>query len=97
MLMIAALPLAAQERKPQDERVRASEPTVVTVRGKTTPVETNHGTKDRSLAGRVGGGFKTAAARTWNGVVRATGWLLDVKDDIPSANEGRDRQKQASR
>jgi hypothetical protein len=86
LMGIAATGLMADE--PQREpRVRAKEPTVVTVRGQQDRVETAEPRARHNPLARVGHGVKTGALKVAGGVVSFTGWLLDVDDDVPSERE----------
>jgi hypothetical protein len=88
-LLVLPMCIAAQEPEPKNGRVRAKEPTVVTVEGRADQVEPARAPQRRSVGRRIGSVFTS----TWNGVVSAAGWLLDSKDDIPSERERRERNK----
>jgi hypothetical protein len=80
-------PRARQETSKKKGQVTAEDPTVMTVKGKITPVE-----KDRNLAENIGHGIRTGVVGAARGVANAVGWLLDPKNEIPS---DRERQQQA--
>jgi hypothetical protein len=81
---------ATQQKTTERERVRANDPTVVTVHGTRPEVEQDQSREHPGLGGRI----KSGAAAAWNGVVGLTGWLLNTKDDIPSERE-RTRRKES--
>lgn len=89
VLLSASLvaPALAQEEKPP--RVRAKEPTVVTVEGTPKKVELDHErSKDKTNP------FVKAVKGIGRGIVNGVGALLNVEDDIPSERE-RARQEQS--
>ena len=79
-------PRARQESKKKG-RVKADEPTVMTVKGKVTPVE------DRNLAYKIGHGIRTGVVGTARAAVNLVGWFFDPKNEVPS---DRERQEQAA-
>ena len=68
-----SLPLCAETSK-SDTRVRATEPTVITVEG-TPPA--------RAKTANVNQKVRTGAATVAKGIAAATGWLLNTEDDVP--------------
>jgi hypothetical protein len=94
LVLLALLPLAsAKQDKKDPDRVRAKEPTTVTVYGEQERVKTNEAEQDRRKSSGALGGLKNAASKTWNGIVGFGGWLLNVDDDIPSERERRSRSE----
>jgi hypothetical protein len=85
-LLLSATASVAQEDKKQDDRVRAKEPTVVTVEGEADRVKTDD-TRNVGGARKVGRGIKNGAAAVWNGIVGFMGFSLGVDEDIPSKRE----------
>src|SRR5262245_26418373 len=84
VVLFTLLPLAsARQHKKDDERLRAKQPTTVTVYGQQDRVTPNEAPQSQKDAARTGG-MKGAAARTWNGLISFGGWLLNTNDDIPS-------------
>jgi hypothetical protein len=83
----------ARPQRQDDGRVRAKEPTVVTVRGKQSQVEEDQAPQPRGVGSKI----KSGAAAAWNGVVGFTGWLFNTKDDIPSERERGRRQESEQR
>ena len=81
----SALMLAAQSK---DERVRAKEPTVVTVYGTRENVATEKAAQPpRSVSGKVGHRMKSGFAAIGKGIAGFGGWLLNTDDDIPRQEE----------
>jgi hypothetical protein len=96
VIIAVLLPFAAaQQESKKRERVRAKEPTTVTVYGKQDRVETRESAQDRN--GGVVGGLKNVAAKSWNGLISFGGWLLNTDDDVPSERERRTRSQQEER
>jgi hypothetical protein len=98
-LMFSALALLAATDE-QDRRVRATEPTIVTVRGTSEEVATQEPMSKRSgRSNKLGQTLRKGTASAVKGVVGAAGWLLNADDDIPrkqdreraSADRNRDR------
>ena len=83
-----------QQQQEQRGPIRA-EPTVVTIEGTADRVKTDRSRNDRNLGSKAAGGIKAGAAKTWNGIVRFGGWLLNSGDDIPSDRE-RQREGEAT-
>jgi hypothetical protein len=77
--------------QPRD-RVRAKEPTVVTVRGKADQVDPE-ASEQRGGVSKVGHGIRDGVGKVWNGIVSFGGWLLNKDDDIPSDRERRSNSK----
>ena len=82
--------LTAQEKR-ENERVRAKEPTTVTVYGTPERAQKQEKQTPEKSGNKVIGAFKKAATSTWNGVVDFGGWIFNVEDDIPSGRERRGR------
>ena len=80
---------------PVTGQVRAKEPTTVTVEGRQERVEPQATERKPQRKAGVAGAMKTAAGKTWNGLVSFSGWLLNTSDDIPSPKE-QDRDRKAS-
>jgi hypothetical protein len=95
-LLVCVNPVAkAQENTPRPRqeskkkgRVKAEEPTVMTVTGKVTPVE-----KDRNIAQKMGHGIRTGLVGTARAAANVVGWFFDPRNETTS---GRDRQKQSA-
>ena len=83
LLFAAALAAAPAKQQDEDNYVRATERTVVTVQASAEPVETREQARERTAGGKL----RRASATLSSGAVRAGGWLLNVNDDIPSARE----------
>jgi hypothetical protein len=95
LVLGCVLTLSAQDK---DERVRTSEPTVVTVRGVQEEVETAAAPEpQRSAAGKVGHGIRTGVAAVGKGVMNFVGWIANVDDDVPSAQERQRKSAGANR
>ena len=81
-----ALTLDAQTK---DERVRAKEPTVVTVHGSRQNVEPDQAPqRQRSAVGKVGHGLRTGVAAVGKGFASFVGWIANVDDDVPQRQDG---------
>jgi hypothetical protein len=77
-------------------RVEAEEPTVMTVKGKVTPLEQRKVTQveeERNFGQKIGYGIRTGVVGTAKGIAKGIGWLLDPKNEIPSERE---RQEQSA-
>jgi hypothetical protein len=86
LILILAPTLMAEENR--DRRVRASEPTVVTVEGKRDEVEQQAPRQREPRQGTKG--MRRGAAAAAKGVVGAVGWLLNTDEDVPAR---RDRKR----
>lgn len=84
VLLMAAAPVLAEDQQSQDARVRAKQPTVITVEGRAHDLEQDRSTRQRTGVASPGRGI--GAGLTATGRVFATfgQWLLNVDDDIPS-------------
>lgn len=89
-----ALTLNAQKNEQkQDERVRAKEPTVVTVYGQRENVEGEKAPQpDRNAVEQVGHGLRTGAVAVGKGIVSFAGWLANVDEVIPK-RKNREQQR----
>lgn len=93
LVLTFLMPLvAAQQEGDKTDHVHSKQTTVVTVKGKPDVVETERSQQSDSIGGKIGNGLRTGLANTGRAIVGAAGWLLNVKDDIPS---DREREKQA--
>jgi hypothetical protein len=82
-LMFSAWALLAATDE-QDRRVRATEPTVVTVRGTSEEVATQEPISKRSgRSNKLGQTVRKGTANALKSVVGAAVWLLNADDDIP--------------
>lgn len=77
-----------QQSNEKTPRVRAKEPTTVTVEGRADTVNTERSDTDN--------GVKGVANKTWKGMVRFGGWLMNTKEDIPADRERQNRPESAS-
>jgi hypothetical protein len=90
-LLSAALVTSAVAQEDKPPRVRAKEPTVVTVEGTQKEVGLDREQQAEGKSNPV----KKAVQSVGRGVVNGIGWLLRVNDDIPSERE-RTREEQRS-
>ena len=96
IILGSVMPLLAHAADDKDTRVRAKEPTVVTVRGSADAVQTQTATpQQRSVGGKVVHGIKTGALTAVRGVTAFAGWIANTDDDIPSEQE-RSRTEQTT-
>ena len=96
-LILGYAAAAAPEEKPRTSpRVRAKEPTVVTIEGSADRVSEDN-TRKRSVPSKIGNGIRNGATGAARAVVRFGGWLLNVGDDIPSPREGDSQKGEKSR
>ncbi len=91
-LLVACTPAIAGDEKTDKLRVRASQPTVVTVEGHADRLKTDG---SRSSLAKAAKGIQTGITGTGRAFVTFGGWLLNVKDDIPSERER--QQKEGTR
>jgi hypothetical protein len=91
MFLLGGAFAADEDKKEEDTRIRAKKPTVVTVEGTADPVQPDM--ESRSAGGKVGGAIKSAAGKTWKGIVGLTGWMFNTGEDIPSDRERREASK----
>lgn len=91
-----ALTVNAQNNgQKQDDRVRAKDPTVVTVYGQRENVEQDKAPQpERSAAGKVGHSIKSGAAAIGKGIVGFAGWLANVDETVPRRRD-REQEKAA--
>lgn len=77
----------------KDERVRAKEPTSVTVYGSRENVEMERAPQpQRSTVGKIGHGFRTGAAAVGKGFMSLVGWVANVDDDVPRQQDAKERK-----
>lgn len=81
------------KKKNKDDRVRASEPTVVTVYGQQQKVEP----QQRSVGGKVVHGIRSGATGAARGIASFTGWLLNTNDDVPRERDRQQKDPNAAR
>ena len=87
---------AFAQEKDKEPRVKAKEPTVVTVYGKKDNVDAQKAPdQPRSMGGKVLHGLGSGVRAAGRGVAGFTGWLLNTDDDIPRERD-RDRTDQNS-
>ena len=86
--VLALLAVAAPAFGEDPGRVRANEPTTVTVRGQLEPVPRIAAQKG-GLGARLANGVKGTARKTWNGIIYLGGLFIDEDDVIPSERERR--------
>ena len=91
LILVFAAAAAPQEEPQTAPRVRAKEPTVVTVEGAADRVAEDS-TRKRSIPAKIGNGIREGAIGAARAVVLFGGWLLNVDDNIPSPREA-ERQK----
>lgn len=95
-VVFLALSLTAtgqESEKDKNERIRAKEPTTVTVEGRSDPVQTQNSERSSSGDEKRESGLKAFVSKTWGGIVRFGGWLMNANDDIPSERERRSRSQ----
>jgi hypothetical protein len=97
VLLIPGLLPGAEDDPQKKDRVRAKEPTVVTVEGQADRVNEDRSTPDKSLPAKIGSGIKTGVTGAARAIVGFGGWLLNADDDIPSERERREAGQQRGR
>jgi hypothetical protein len=96
VLIVGSISLTAgqdKQDKEERDRVRAKEPSTVTVYGRQDRVEAKESERKGQSGNRAVNGLKNAAAGAWNGIISFGGWLLNTDDDIPSERERRSRSE----
>ena len=83
----------AQEQRRKDDRVRAKEPTVVTVEGQADAVETTEPRQPENVGSKIVRGLRSGVVGTGRAIGRFGGWLLRTDDDIPSRREREAEQR----
>jgi hypothetical protein len=95
LILGSAVAGLAQDKEP---RVRAKEPTIVTVHGSQDKVETDHSRQQpRSVGGKMLHGIQTGVVTVGRGVAGLTGWLLNTNDDIPRERDRARSEKESTR
>ena len=83
----------AQEQRRKDDRVRAKDPTVVTVEGQADIVRTTEPRDSGNIGTKVVRGLRSGVVNTGRAIGRFGGWLLNTDDDIPSRREREAEQR----
>jgi hypothetical protein len=96
-LLIPGSIAGAEDETQKKGRVRAKEPTVVTVEGRADKVDEDRSASGKSLPAKIGSGIRAGAAGAARAIVGFGGWLLNTDEDIPSDRERREAEQQRGR
>ena len=95
LLMPAGFALAENQQS-QDTRVRAKEPTVITVEARVDDLKQD-GSAKRTGPAKSGRGIGAGVTATGRAVASFAQWLLNVDEAIPSERERKQQKNERSR
>jgi hypothetical protein len=86
LLALGCLPLLAESEKP-DTRVRATEPTAVTVEATRDRIDTHEPRRSPNASGAAKRRVRAGASAAVKGAVTAAGWLLSADEVVPAPQD----------